>query len=188
MKQCLVTLESVSPYSQSRPHNTEALEKEGPGDYEKRTWKKRLHVNEDGYVFIPAMAFKNCLSECAQYLGIKIPGRGKERYKKHFFSGILVTESMTLPIKADDVEGEWLFVPSQGKRGGANRVWKCFPYIPHWVGDVIFHILDDTITKEVFEYHLSQAGRFIGIGRFRPSNNGFYGRFKITGDVIFEDV
>jgi hypothetical protein len=33
----------------------------------------------------------------------------------------------------------------------------------------------------VFEHHLHEAGKFIGIGRFRPRNNGFYGRFDVLG-------
>ena len=33
------------------------------------------------------------------------------------------------------------------------------------------------VSKEVFEKHLKDAGRFIGLGRFRPRNNGTYGRF-----------
>lgn len=186
MKQCMVTLESVSPYSQSRFHNTDKLEKEAHDDYEKRTWKNRLHVNEDGNVFIPPMQFKLCLAECAGYLGMQIPGKGKSTYTKHFVSGVLVTEPLILPDKAEDVQGEWLHVPSDGKRGGTKRVLKCFPYIPKWKGDVIFYLLDDTITKPVFEYHLDQAGKFIGIGRFRPRNNGFYGRFKIASEILFE--
>ena len=42
-----------------------------------------------------------------------------------------------------------------------------------------FYILDDTITEDVFKEHLEEAGKFIGIGRFRPRNNGFYGRFAV---------
>ena len=49
-----------------------------------------------------------------------------------------------------------------------------------------FYIIDDAITGDVFKYHLQQAGSFIGIGRFRPRNNGFYGRFKVT-DITCED-
>jgi hypothetical protein len=41
------------------------------------------------------------------------------------------------------------------------------------------YILDDTITKKVFEIHIKEAGKFKGVGRFRPSNNGFYGRFEV---------
>ena len=30
------------------------------------------------------------------------------------------------------------------------------------------------------EFHiLREAGKFIGIGRFRPRNNGYYGRFDV---------
>jgi hypothetical protein len=39
--------------------------------------------------------------------------------------------------------------------------------------------LDDTITEEVFKLHIEQAGQFIGLGSFRPRNNGYYGRFKV---------
>lgn len=185
MKQCIVTLESVSPYSQSRPHDTPKLEKEAANDYEERTWKNRLHVTEKGNVFIPPMAFKNCLSECARYRGEQIPGKGKRTYTKHFEAGVLCTEPLDIGIKAEDVQGEWLFVPSNGQRGGSTRVWKKFPFVPQWSGEVHFYILDDTVTPKVFEHHLEEAGKFIGIGRFRPRNNGFYGRFKIASEVLF---
>jgi len=179
MREAVATLKSVSPYSQSRFYNTEKLNKENHADYEKRTWRDRLHVNKDGFVFVPPMAFKNCLSEAAKYLSIQIPGKGKATYTKHFEAGVLCMDPLILPIKKDDVEGEWLHVPSDGRRGGTKRVEKCFPVIHEWNGDVVFHILDDTITEDVFENHLIQAGQFIGLGRFRPRNNGYYGRFSV---------
>jgi hypothetical protein len=138
-----------------------------------------MNVSSEGYVFIPPMAFKNCIAEIAKYLGEQIPGKGKSTFTKHFEAGVLVMEPLELPFKAEQVAGEWLYVPSDGKRGGGKRVMKQFPLIPEWHGRVTFHILDDTITKEVFARHLEQAGKFIGIGRFRPRNNGFYGRFEV---------
>lgn len=187
MKTCIVTLESVSPYSQSRHHNTPKLEKEQAQDYEERTWRNRLNVNQDGFVFIPPMAFKNCLSEAAKYLGVQVSGKGKSTYTKHFVSGIMVMEPLVLPIKPEQVSVESYFVPSDGRRGGSKRVLKYFPVILAWKGEVLFHILDDTITENIFEYHLEQAGKFIGIGRFRPANNGYYGRFKISSKIYFND-
>ena len=180
MKTATVKLKNVSPYSQSRPFMSEKAEEENPRDYEERCWRERMH-DVDGKVFIPPMAFKNCLSEAAKYLSIQIPGKGKTTYTKHFEAGVLVTDGINLPNKCDEVTGEWLFVPSDGRRGGGKRVWKCFPVIPEWVGEVVFHILDETITEEVFENVLKKAGQFIGIGRFRPRNNGFYGRFSVEG-------
>ena len=140
-----------------------------------------MHADEQGNVFIPGMAFKNMLSEAAKYLGIQIPGKGKSTYTKHFEAGVMVIEPMVLGVKVDDVKGEWLYVPSDGKRGGSKRVMRCFPFIPSWEGIISIHILDDTITKDVLLDHLQQGGQFIGIGRFRPRNNGYYGRFSVEG-------
>lgn len=185
MKIATVKVKSVSPYSQSRHYDVPSLEKESSKDKEKRTWRERLHTTEDGFVFIPPMAFKNCLSEAAKFLAMQIPGKGKSTYTKHFEAGVLVVDPLQLPIRKDDVPGEWLFVPADGVRGSGKRVDKCFPIIHEWGGEVTFHIIDETITKDVFTKVLEEAGKFIGIGRFRPRNNGFYGRFKVES-VRFE--
>ena len=174
------TMEGISPLSFSRHYVVPKLPKESPADFEERTWRERVHADEDGMMFIPPMAFKLCLAEAARFLGMKIPGRRNATYTKHFEAGVLVLEALPLGIKKSDVKGEWLFVPSDGKRGGGSRVDKCFPLIPSWSGTVEFHILDQTITKEPFEETLREAGNFIGIGRFRPKNNGFYGRFRLV--------
>lgn len=192
MKTAIATLESVSPYSQSRHYDLAQVPKindgkESHNDYESRTWRNRCHVNEEGNIFIPPMAFKNCLSEAAKFLAMQIPGKGKATYTKHFEAGVLVVDPLNLPIKLDDVKGEWLFVPSDGKRGGSSRVNKCFPIIHNWRGDVTFMVLDEVITEKVFAHMLSEAGKFIGVGRFRPRNNGFYGRFKVNA-IKWEDA
>jgi len=179
MKTATVSLKSSSSYSQSKYYDTPKLDKESHADYEKRTWRDRLHTTKDGKVFIPPMAFKNCIAEAAKYLAIKIPGKGNNSYTKHFESGILVTEPLILPNKKEKVEGEWFFVPADGRRGGNTRVHKCFPVIHEWEGKVDFIIFDDTVTKDIFKTILEEAGKFIGLGRFRPRNNGFYGRFSV---------
>ena len=179
MKTATVQLRGVSPYSQSKHYQTEKLPKESAKDYEARTWRDRMHATDDGFVFIPPMSFKNCLSEAAKFLSIQIPGKGKSTYTKHIEAGVLVTDALVLDVKKDDVPGEWLFVPADGVRGSGKRVEKCFPVIHQWAGEVVFHVLDETVTEDVFKSILEQAGAFIGIGRFRPRNNGFYGRFKV---------
>lgn len=181
MRTAIVELESISPYSQSKMIDPDTkAQKESHRDFEARAWRERLHADAEGHVVIPPMAFKNCVSEVAKYLSVQIPGKGKATYTKHFEAGILVVEGITLPDTKAGVSGEWLHVPSDGKRGGGKRVLKCFPVIPKWAGVVTFHVLDDTITPEVFEQHLREAGNFIGIGRFRPRNNGYYGRFRVV--------
>jgi hypothetical protein len=186
MKRAVVTIEGVSPYGQSKYYQVEKKEKEGSADYEARTWRERMHYDSAGQVFIPPMAFKNCLAETAKFLSVQIPGKGKATYTKHFEAGIMVNTPLVLPVKKEDVKGQWLFVPASGRRGDGKRVQKCFPVIHQWGGDVEFFIIDDTITEEPFKYHIEQAGQLIGIGFFRPRNNGYYGRFKVK-KVVFED-
>jgi len=175
-----------SPYSQSKYIEEPRSDKETAKDFEERTWRHRLHVGDNGEVFIQPQAFTNGLRDAAQRSGKQIPGKGKATYTKHFTSGVLVTEPVELGVKADAVDGEWLFVPSDGKRGGGKRVMKCFPKITSWNGEVKFIIMDDMITKDVFAEMMNIFGTYVGIGRFRPQNGGYYGRF-IVESIVWEE-
>lgn len=180
MKTAICKLKSTSPYSQGRYHEVPKLPKELPHDYELRTWRERLHYNpETGLVFIPPMSFALSMKEAAKYLNLQIPGKGKSTYTKNFDAGVLVTEPLILSVKKDEVEKEDVFVPSDGMRGGTRRVMKTFPIIRSWAGAVTYYILDDIITQDVFAKVLEASGNLIGIGRFRPRNCGYYGRFEV---------
>ena len=72
-----------------------------------------------------------------------------------------------------------IYANANGIRGSGKRVWRLFPRIDKWKADVEFHVYDDLITKDVFEQVLGESGRFIGIGRFRPQNGGWYGRYAV---------
>lgn len=173
-------LESIAPYSQSQGLKTPKKAKEPFEKYEAHVWRERMNTDANGKVIIPAMAFKNCLTSIAQYLSETVPGKGSATYTKHFKAGVIVAEPVQLGIDSKTVEPEMLFLPSNGKTGGGSRVWKTFPLIPKWSGMLTVHILDETITEELFKKYLQQAGNFVGVGRFRPQSNGFYGRFKVN--------
>ena len=181
MKIAKCKLVSQSPYSQGKYHQTEKKSKELPKDYESRTWKQKCHINKDGYVIIPPMAFANSIKEAATYMSISIPGQGKSKYTKNFHAGILVPKPLVLDMHIDEIKSEWVFVPSDGRRGGTTRVSKCFPLIESWNGTVEYYIMDDIITIDIFERVLKAAGQLIGIGRFRPKNWGYYGRYSVEG-------
>jgi len=182
-KTYIAHLKSKSPYSQSKHYDegdAPRLEKESNDAYERRTWRHRMHVTADGHVQIPAMAIKNCLSEAAKFLSLGIKGKGKSTYTKHIEAGVMTTQPIVLPLLAADVDGEPLFVPSDGRRGGGTRVTRVFPLIREWEGEIPILVMDETVTEEVLRLHLIEGGKLIGIGRFRPRNNGFYGRFSLV--------
>jgi hypothetical protein len=179
MRIATATLKSISPYSQSRAHETEKLNRETADEYEKRTWRDKCHADDAGIVFIPPMGFKQSLDRAAQMLGRQIPGKGKSTYTKFFLSGVMCIDPIKLPVKKQDLRGEKIHANADGKRGSGKRVWRTFPVIDEWKAEVPFHIIADEISEDVFEEHLQQAGAFVGIGRFRPGNGGYFGRFKV---------
>jgi hypothetical protein len=173
------TLKAISPYSQSRAHESPKKEKETHDAYEQRTWREKAHFDADSAVFIPPMSLKMALDAGAKYLQLQIPGKGKSTYTKHFASGCLVLEPAFVGVHKDNLLCDRIYANADGVRGSGKRVWKYFPRVDNWKVDVDFHVYDDAITREVFEKVLGEAGRFIGIGRFRPQNGGFYGRFAV---------
>jgi hypothetical protein len=180
MKKAIVTFESAGSYQQSKHHETPKLSKEGHDAYEERTWRERCHYLSDGTIFIPNEHFKNCISDIARYLGEKIKGKGQATWTKHFLSGVRVVDHLLLPVKKDEVPSLAQFCESKGKRGGnGGKVKKYFPLISEWSGDVEFLILDDSISEDVFERYIREAGLLIGIGKQRPANGGDYGRFIV---------
>lgn len=181
MKTAHCHLSSISPYSQSRAHTTEKLPKEGPDLYEDRTWREKAHYDAKGIIFIPPMSFKQALDTASKMLGRTIPGKGKATYSKFFLSGVLVMEGPSLGVHKDAVAMDRIHCNADGIRGSGKRVWRNFPRIDSWKATVDFSVLADEITKDVFEEALQQSGSFVGLGRFRPQNGGYYGRFKIDG-------
>ena len=179
-KMVTVTFESTAPYSQSRMHDTPKLPKELADAYEQRTWREKCNVNEAGEIVVPAMAFKQALDTVARRLGETIPGKGKATFTKHFVGGVLCAADLNTGVNKDDVPAVTINANSDGVRGSGKRVKRTFPQITKWSGQTQFMIVDDTVTKDLFERYITEAGKFIGVGRFRPENGGMNGRFKPT--------
>jgi hypothetical protein len=85
------------------------------------------------------------------------------------------------------IEQEQILIPNFDeidKRSAVNRNVKGRVIVvrPKWTKfEANFTLLvdNDTITKEMVFQILEFAGNNIGIGSFRPTNNGSFGRFKI---------
>ena len=90
--------------------------------------------------------------------------------------------NLPLGVHKDKVQGVTIPAHAGGQRkgmGSNKRVPRTFPIIPQWEGDLSVLILDETITEDIFTRVMQHAGSFIGIGRFRPENGGFNGRFMV---------
>lgn len=182
MKTVSFTMTGESPISFGRYIQSKKNTGESHDAFEQRTWKERCHIDKNGIVFIPAMAVKNMLADCAKFLSETVPGKGKATYTKHFEAGLMVVDSLPLGVHIDDVEGETLPVPSDGKKGGGSRVLKTFPIIRDWKARATVIVLDPLLIDkpDVIKRYAEHAGKFIGIGRWRPRNGGLNGRFSVS--------
>lgn len=178
MRKVTVKIEGLAPYSQSRFHETPKLDKERPDDYELRTWREKCSYDADRNVFIPAMAFKQSLDSAAKKLGEQIPGKGKSTFSKFFRSDVICDANVLLGVGVDDMKSVTIHANADGVRGSGKRVKRTFPVVEKWAVTADFTIMDDTVTREVFERTITVAGMSIGVGRFRPEVGGLNGRFR----------
>lgn len=186
MRMCKAHLEGIpgSPYSQSAQHDAPKLDRESHDDYDLRTWRSHCTVNEKGQVCLPAMSLKQSIDEAARKLGEKVPGRRGATYKGFFTSGFICDADVPISngkaLTADDADMIMINANADGVRGSGKRVKRRFPMFNRWHGVAAFTIVDDIITKEIFEHHLKIAGVIVGIGRYRPQVGGSNGRFRVT--------
>lgn len=183
-----VELASTSPYSCSRMHDTPKKgTKESPAAYDERTWREKCYFDADSKVLIPRMAFKFALMDAACYLGERVTGKGMRTWTQYFTSAVIVENDITLPILKEELESITLPCHANGNRKSGKRVPRTFPIIKSWQGSLCCLVLDETITREIFTRVWQHAGAFIGIGRFRPQNGGFNGRFVVKA-VTWESL
>jgi hypothetical protein len=180
MRVAVCSLSSTSPYSQSKAFEIDREEGETLDAKESRTWREKCHVTQDGHIFIPPMAFTLALQYAAKRMGLKIPGGGAKTYSKTFQGGILCIDPIVLPVLKAEVLCERVHVHADGVRGSGKRVFKNFPLVAAWKGQLKVQVLSDEIPEKVFEDTLDYAGKFAGIGRFRPENGGYLGRFEVA--------
>jgi hypothetical protein len=153
--------------------------------YDRRIWKDKIWIDKNQHIFIPPTNLKKCLEEAARYIGQTVPGKKQKTWTKFFERGLAVLEPIVLTVKADDLTYEDVFVPANGKRGDGTRVYRRFPIVAEgWTGVANIVVLDQTITPRALFYHLEEAGKSVGFGRFSPRTAGYYGRFAVSDPVF----
>lgn len=184
MNTATFTIEGISNYQQRKPYSKNevpAIGKENHEDYERRTWRSGLHVNEKGKVFMPGVSMHKALVAAAAFAGEKIKGKGSKTYTQRFKAGIMVMNDSAFPIAAAEIAPQILFVPSDGKPGGGKRVTKYFGTVPPgWRASFEVSVFDELITDEVLARTLIDAGKFVGLGVWRPERGGYNGRFEVV--------
>lgn len=183
---CRVEMRSTSPYSQSHYFKSERGDKETPLEFDQRCWIEKAHIAENGQAYIPPMALKRSIDEAAKRLAIR--KKGQTLFTKYIEAGTACVEEVYLhdwdmrPITQERIKSQSLMCDAEGKKGsrGGKMVLRTFPLFPQWTATAELHVFDASIPNHVYERCVRSAGVFVGLGRFRPENGGYYGRFEVT--------
>jgi hypothetical protein len=202
----MATITGMSTITFGRMFQSEKNKGEGNDAFEKRCWRERMHVDDDGYVLLQPGSVKLAMEIAAKLRSDSIPGKGKQTFTKNIRGGIITDPSISsrimVPvrsgekpefsgIKAIDVVGRTINVPSDGRRGGTKRVPRTFPEIDApWRVDVGFIVFDEDLIEhnEKLHEYLELAGWQVGIGVHRPeTSGGDHGMFTVD-DHMFEVI
>jgi hypothetical protein len=182
MKKFKVRIEGITPYMQHRMDDVklEDWEKNRKLIIERDDIAKEdiaraeFHAFiSDGKFYLPAEHIKGALINAGAMVKSKV-GNSKKSMK-NIVAGMFFVFPEKLPLPQQYVID---------KRSAVNKNIKarviCIrPKWEKWETEFELHIDNDTITEATIKEIIENAGNYIGIGSFRPQNNGMFGRFKL---------
>ncbi len=183
MKSYTVKIKGLSPYMQHRMDDTTLAEwekKRGviierPEVSKEDSTRAEYHCyrNLEGKCFIPADQIKGALINAGTYMKSKVGVRTKSM--KSIVAACFVPEPDQILMPDYD---------SIDKRSAVNknikaRVITIRPKWNNWEVTFNLHIYEETISIETVKEIINYAGFYVGIGSFRPTNNGSFGRFEV---------
>lgn len=183
MKTYKVKIKGLSPYMQHRMDDVSLAEwekKRGviierPEVSQEDAVRAEYHCyrNAEGNCYIPADQIKGALINAGTYMKSKVGARTKSMKSIVAACFIPEPEQIILP-DYDQID----------KRSTVNRNVKARVIVirPKWsTWEITFNIqvLEDSITIETVRELVNYAGFYVGIGSYRPTSNGHFGRFEL---------
>jgi len=178
-------VEGVSDLMFGQAVRTPKQDNETHEQHEERTWQEKVRLTKEGQCYLNPFAVTNSLVSAGEWLKRKVPGEQRATFTKRFRQGVrpggnvLLFKKDGTPCTMEDIEPIPLFVPSDGKHGGAKRVIRIFPTLHEWVAKGSLYVFDGKITEEVFRDHLICVGQYVGWGAMRVANQGINGAFSV---------
>ena len=173
IKNFRVTIEGTRPMLQHSPSGIG--EKSGRSkDYDpQKEAESYLYRNKEGKISFPAINLLSCIREAAS--DYKVAGKGKKTYKTYIYSGVSISPDM-IPMENDawtpDIRPCVI---------GTARVLRSRPKFENWSLTFELSRLDEIINVDDLKDILAAAGKYKGLGDFRP----LFGLFKVTS---FEEI
>lgn len=176
MKKYEVEIKGITPLLQNKPEeygfDVQWIEKQATTDWEKEALKK-VYRDANGTIYQPATHIERTIIEAGKK--IKMKGRGKATFSK-LFGSMITIEPDAIPIINPEFEIHKALVVIPSTKG---RVMRYRPMFKNW--GLKFNILfEDELEPEVIKEALEIAGKYSGVGDWRPEKKGKFGKFQVT--------
>lgn len=183
MKKYIINLKSLTPYMQHRMDDLslsewekcrkQIIERPEVSQADSHRAEYHCYRNVDGQCYIPADHFRLSLINAGTYMKSKVGARSKSMKTIVAACFIVTPEEILMP--------DWDKID---KRSAVNknikaRVMVVRPKWSEWRVSITLECHEPTITMETITRLFEYAGSFCGIGSYRPTNSGLFGRFEI---------
>lgn len=183
MKKYQVKIKGITPYMQHRmddqkleewekTHSLVVTRKEIAQEDAIRAEYHCYRLDKD-HCFIPSDQIRGAMINAGTMVKSKVGATTKSM--KSIVAAMFFIEPEMIPIPNFDAIDK----RSAVNRNIKGRVIVIRPKWNEWNAEFQLSIDNDTIPSEMIEQILGYAGNNIGIGSFRPTCNGYYGRFKV---------
>lgn len=183
MKTYKVKITGVTPYMQHRMDDKKLeeweksrsliIEREGVNKEDAVRAEFHCYRNIEGKCYLPSDHLRGAMILAGAFVKAKVGNTTKSM--KNIVAAMFFVNPDEIILPDYDVID---------KRSAVNRNIKArvITIRPKWTNwSVEFNLMVDngTITPETVKSILEYAGRYVGIGSFRPTNNGQFGRFEV---------
>jgi hypothetical protein len=174
-EQIKVQIEGTTPILFNRFRDTaiEGKSKKRTGALAEADIEDKLYKNGNK-VYIPSVYLKNCIVEASKQF--KIIGKGKSTYTK-----IVASTVDVVPFMIDFKSGNYeVFRISAVNPMTKGRMMTERPKFSKWSAEFEIVLNDPAVPVSVINEILEHAGKYVGVGDWRPEKKGMFGKFMIT--------
>jgi hypothetical protein len=179
-----ITIEGLTPYMQHRMDDVklEEWEKnrkqiiERPEINQEEFKRAEFHCyrNTEGKCYIPAEQLRIAMINGGTYLKSKVGTKTKSM--KGIIAAVLQINPEEILLPDYDVIDKRSAVNKNIKA----RIMVIRPKWLTWQAEFKMILDNGTLTKEMVTELINVTGNYVGIGSYRPTNNGYFGRFKLV--------
>jgi len=183
MKQYKVKIKGVTPYMQHRMDDVKLDQWEklrGPIHERSEVAHEdavraeyHCYRNSPGNCYVPSDHIRGAFIAAGSFVKAKVGGRSKSM--KTIVAGMFMPKPSEIELPDYDAIDKRSAVNKNIK----GRVIVVRPKWSEWELEFVLQVDEDSISIIQISQIIEYAGKYVGIGSFRPVNNGLFGRFEL---------